>query len=200
MLAATMVFLATTQAGAATVENPILGNTLDERLIGDLSSDIANPTPFTLRFGPNRLIANSGGSATGGATNGSDAEFLTVIVPTGLVLEALIVESRVGPGSASFIGWNSGATLAGQSSSDIFDGALFRDGVNLFGGPSASALDASLGVNRLEAGTYAFWIQETSGPVDYTLNFSVFPEVIPEPSTALLLGLGLIALGYARRR
>lgn len=167
---------------------------IDESVDGDISSLINAPTVLNLDLGSNLVTANSGSQGTtGGATNGSDAEFLTIVVGAGLVLDSLTVISRVGPGIQSFIGWNVGAALSGQSSGDLFDGALFRSGTELFSGASASFTDQSLGVDLLGPGTYAFWIQETAGAVDYTLDFNV----VPEPGTGLLVAMGLA--GLARR-
>ncbi|MEM7411771.1 MAG: PEP-CTERM sorting domain-containing protein [Myxococcota bacterium] len=154
----------------------------------DISSNIAAPTLFNLDAGSNLLTANSGGPGSG-ATNGTDAEFITVVVPTGLVLDAVDVVSRSGPSFGSFLGYNVGATLSGQTSGDLAGFVIF----NAFSGDLLTA--ALLGVDALAAGTYAFWIQETAGAVDYTLDF----VVTPEPSTAALLTLGGLGLGWLRR-
>jgi hypothetical protein len=167
----------------------VRATTLDEGVIGDLSSDINAPTPFELTAGSNRVIANSGGSATGGATNGTDAEFLTVIVPDGLILDQIVVVDRVGASERSFIGYNAGVSLPGQTEFDILDSAIFFS-------TSGNLLTKVLFPDPLDE-SLAFWIQETSGSVDYELNFIA---VVPEPGTALLLGLGLSMIAALQRR
>jgi len=176
----------------------VRATTLDEGVFGDLSSDINAPTPFELTAGSNRVIANSGGSATGGATNGSDAEFLTVIVPDGLILDQIVVVDRVGASDRSFLGYNAGVSLPGQTEFDILDSAIFfsTSGNLLTKVLFPDPFDESLSVELLEPGSWAFWIQETSGSVDYELNFIA---VVPEPGTALLLGLGLSMIALRRR-
>jgi len=169
------------------------GALIDESISGDISSEIANPTPFTLDLGSNLITAHSGGLGSSGATDGSDAEFLRVIVPDGLTLQAISVVSREGASARSFIAYNVGDALSGQGTGDIMDGALFEATTqDLLDGSSSSNTDESLGVDFLGPGSYAFWIQETAGSVHYTLNFLTTPE--PTPGALFALGLGLLAL------
>ena len=49
----------------------------------------------------------------------------------------------------------------------------------------------------LGAGTYSFWLQQTGGAViGYGLDF----VVVPEPTAAGLLSLGLLGLAFVGRR
>lgn len=66
--------------------------------------------------------------------------------------------------------------------------------------PSIGASPGASGfVGSLQAGSYAFWIQETAtGSVSYNFDFGV--SAVPEASTSLLLLAGLAGLAFLRRR
>ena len=51
----------------------------------------------------------------------------------------------------------------------------------------------------LGSGTYSFWAQDT-GAFDDIWSITFVTSPIPEPSTGLLVGLGLVGFGMIRRK
>ena len=164
----------------------------DESISGDLSGTFASPTPLVLSAGNNTIIGEVGNNGNTGATNGSDADYFSFTLNDGLSLESIQVDSySSSPGSSggSFAGYVEGSSFSGQGGGDI-------DGFVIFNAGSGEILD-DLSGGSLNAGTYAFWFQETSpNTVSYQLTFNV----VPEPSTATLSAMGICALVLRRRR
>ncbi|MDJ0789848.1 MAG: hypothetical protein QNK05_23875 [Myxococcota bacterium] len=180
---------------AALFSAPATGLSLTESPGFDISSLIGVPTDFPLDPGSNVVTGDVGGNLSGGATNGSDADFLTVVVPAGFTLAAIDVLAHSGQSTRSFIGFGIGATLSALDPSGIVDGALFGANTgNLLDGMNVGLGDGSLG-DPLPSGTYAFWIQETGGLVNYSLDFVTVTA--SEPS---LMGLALVASTALRLR
>ena len=160
----------------------------DESTDGDLSGGFAAPTELSFDVGLNTIIGNAGSANSGGATNGSDADYFWFSLGAGETVDE-ISTTRTGAGSQSFIGYVAGTSFGGQTAADLDANTLFSDGETLLPGGLLSA--------PLTEGNHAFWIQETSGPIDYSISFNV--TAVPEPSSAIgLIGLGLI--GFVRRR
>jgi hypothetical protein len=165
----------------------------NESVNRDLSGLFGSPTPLNLTTGANTIIARMGNNGNFGATNGSDADYLTVTSDSGASLVSITVDSySFGPNNpgVSFAGYVAAAEFAGQAAQDI-------GGSMLFNASSGNILDNFTGgPSPLGAGTYSFWFQETSSNlVDYQLTLNL----VPEPSTTLL-GIFGASLFLANRR
>ncbi|MDG2487791.1 MAG: PEP-CTERM sorting domain-containing protein [Roseibacillus sp.] len=169
---------------------------------GDLPGESGAPQFLTVTLGENTVAGRMGQTGDLGATNGSDADYLTVIVPDGLEVVAITVESFFfsgdgNPGGGSFLAYGAGAEFAGQGFGDIDGYVIFAaDAGNLLPGLRQDIFgDGSQ--NSLSPGEHAFWLQETNPTiVEYSLAF----EVVPEPSSLGLLALGFgFMLGLRRR-
>lgn len=165
----------------------------DESVDGDLSGAFASPTALNFSVGDNTIIGDIGTNGNGGATNGNDADYFTIVVEAGETLDSINVDSRSGAGQ-SFFAYTAGSAFTGQGGGDI-------DGSVLFSNSSGEVLDDLLGApGSLGPGSYSFWIQETAtGVVDYQFTFRV-TSAVPEPSTLGVLGLMLIGTTARRRR
>ncbi|MCR9093991.1 MAG: PEP-CTERM sorting domain-containing protein [bacterium] len=168
---------------------------------GEFSADPLAPTPVDVAPGSNLF--------TGSVAAPEDVrDYWTFTIDPGELLTAIqLVSSEDGTTGGApdrgFIALHPGATAAIPGGSTIggFLGGDHLDAIdagtdvllNLAGAPlGGTGFTAPLG-----PGDYAFLIQQTSGQIiAYTFDF----VVIPEPGTALLLGLGLAGLSARRRR
>lgn len=178
----------------------------DESTQGDLSNS---------GMAPNNLTLSAGGNRIKGAFGAPDLDYVAVTVPAGHTLRAI----RVGPGNLpgstrSFIAVQFGAqmtvppttpdpaALHGYAHVDAGDGAEVL--VALGTAPGAIGFTAPL-----PAGTYTFWIQDTSPAspgMGFDFDFQVAAPAamqshpVPDlPAWALVPGAALLAwLGMSR--
>lgn len=165
----------------------------DEGASGDLSGNLASPTPLDVMIGDNTVIGQVGENGNTGATDGSDADYFTVVIEMGELLTSINVDSRSGAGQ-SFFAYTTAAAFNGQTGSDI-------DGQVLFNNSSGEVLDnLTGGLTPLGPGTYSFWVQETaSTTVDYSFTLTV-ASAVPEPTSMMFGVLGCCGLVLRRKR
>jgi len=166
----------------------------NESIDGDLSNDGLAPSVVMLQLGSNPLRGSFGAP---------DRDYLAVTVPQGLQLHAL----RYGAGMVlggvrSFIGVQAGPQLTVLPTTETADGLLgwahFQDAV--VGTDLLPDIGAGYGASGfsgpLPAGTYTFWIQETSREPGLAFAFDLEVSAVPEPASAWLLlgGMGWLLL------
>lgn len=165
----------------------------DEGIDGDLSGLMGTPTPLSVSSpGVNTIIGQIGDNGNTGATDGSDADYLTFNIPSGFLLSAIMIDQYISGEDRSFFGYTAGTSFSGQGVGDV-------DGFTLFGLANTEVLDDLNGA-PLPAGDYAFWLQETADGfvVDYQVSFHV--TAVPLPGAAWLFGSALLALvGVGRK-
>ena len=183
-------------ASAATLQ-------FDESVSGDLGGPAA-PTSVTLGVGTNTVVGVTGGP--GGAT---DRDAFTFTIGTGQSLVSIFLDTYNTVGSTAsntgFYAIDEGSTTIVPNSSNsgqLLTGRTFNfqtfnppagqvdllETTNLTAGPGISG-------GELGPGTYTFLIQNTSTLSDFGLSLNV----VPEPSSVLLLALGALGLGRRRR-
>ena len=182
---ASLIVVGTQAAGAAVV--------WDEGVHGDLSNDRLAPTPLVLQVGTNTIIGTTvqGDVDYFGIGVFGDARLTQIVLTSFTSADDLaflaiqsgsfITETTTAPNVANLLGWtHPSAALVGT---DILD--------NLAAGAGAIGFTPPLG-----PGFFSFWMQQTQPQV---VGYSFDLVVVPEPSVAALLALGLGALAIARR-
>ena len=160
----------------------------------------ATPTPLAFDFGSNTVT----GTVAAGA--GDTRDFFTFELAAGQLLTGIFLLDYTDvasgtPGNRGFHAINSGATSfipSGATAASFLAGDHLdpvAPTLNLLDGFATSPLTGSGLTSPLGAGVYSYVVQQTGPPLTaYSLEF----VVVPEPSTALLLMLGLVGLGGAR--
>ena len=182
------------------VANAQAGVIHDESIAGDLSDANLAPTLLMVAEGSNIVTGST-------AATPLDRDIFSFTVGAGLELAAVILQTYNTEDDQGFF-----AVEAGNQISALFSTAALL-GNSLIGvGPGkmegddvlddlGSAQFGGIGfTGALPAGTYTFWIQETSASVpEYALDFQVRSTTpVPLPTTLLLLLPALVLV--ARRR
>jgi hypothetical protein len=166
----------------------------DESVSGDLSDNNLAPTA---------VLVGEGSNVVTGSTSSSplDRDIFSLTIAAGFELAAIVLDVYNSADDQGFFAVEAGnqitslfspASLLGNTLIGALPGATVGNDVlddlgnALFGGTGF--------VGALGPGTYAFWIQETSGRVpQYALDFQV-RRTVPLPATLLLLLPALLVL------
>ena len=180
---------------------------LDEATSGDFSNTGLNPTPWFLAYGQggnNGLLGNNilGGSV-GAPGVGLDRDYVHFVVPQGYALTELLVGNQTTfGGNGSFIGLAAGTDISIDPNTATTAAGLL--GYKIYGASTLGTdilddmsvpLNGSSGFSRpVGSGDYTLWIRELSsaGPFNYRFNLILSP--VPEPTIAVQLIAGLLAL------
>lgn len=168
----------------------------DESVSGDLAT--FDTTTINLVSGANSVLGSAAFSITK-----FDSDGFLVNLGAGLTLsdiEYFISNVSVASDTTSL------STRYGMKTPDHSGTLMASTSVNVLGGSPQDMFASALPVT----GAFAFGTtpQVTSrvgggGSWDYEIRLTVVPEsstVVPEPITLLLLGLGIVGLGFARKR
>lgn len=167
---------------------------------GDLSDDGNAPTFISFTDEHNIIEGTMGFDGFS-----LDYDIWTFTIASGYELSAIDLVSYSAPANTnSFMAIALGGTIDTGDTSLHLSNALFTQDL---GGPAdlLSSLEAGpefggLGfTGTLGAGTYTFWVREASVEVDYCIDFVVTPVPVPEPGSALLIGLASFCCLRRRR-
>lgn len=166
----------------------------DEAVQGDLSGNGLAPTPVSMSPGHNVVLGTMGN-----AGNGIDRDYFSFTIPAGYELSALwLLPTTDVSGGASFFAIQAGPRV---TTSPTGAGVEALYGFNHYGTDlvGQDILLTIVGPQKapVPAGPWSVWIQETGGEVRYGFDF-VITATVPEPATALSLGLGLLGLACRR--
>lgn len=175
----------------------------NELIHGDLSNDGLNPTFINFTVGNNLIEGTMGFD---GVT--LDRDIWTFNIPADHYLTAinLVSYGAPGPGINSFMAIDDATTIDINDASQHLSNGLWTeefDGLGNTFTPLLTILDngplfGGTGFNgALGPGNYTFWVQETTAPINYCIDFVITP--VPEPGSALLLGAASL-LCLRRRR
>ena len=169
----------------------------DESVDGDLSDSGLAPDTLTLGVGSNPVR---------GVFGAPDLDYLRVVVPDGFQLAAL----RYGTGNVlggvrSFIGVQAGAQMTvlpdAGSAAGLLGWSHFQQasvGTDLL--PDIGRGFGATGfVGALPAGSYTFWIQDTSPEPGLAFSFDLVLTAVPEPASGWLMLLSAVWLSQRRR-
>lgn len=179
----------------------------DETVSGDSSTNFTSPTNISLNYGSNQILGS-----TGRVAGVVDRDYFTFTLSQYQRLASItVLANTTGDGSGAqtaFISIQSGNTGTNPATAQIPLAASLL-GYYLFGpadigqdildnmAASNSAFIAAQGFTApLNHGTYTVWIQETANPINYGFNL----QVVPEPESLMLMGLGLAGLAFTKRK
>lgn len=167
----------------------------DEALLGDLSSDTNAPTPVVFDVGANVVTGTTGQPLTGLYDN----DVITFTLAPGQTLTRidLLAYQPVGVnGTGSFMAIGAGAQIDKFNAAAHLGDALVSALGDVLPLLAAGTIYGAPGFTTpLGPGTYTWWFSEASTTIAYSVSF----EVVPEPSTGLLVAAGLATLAARGR-
>ena len=179
----------------------------NEGVNGDLADSFSSPTGISIASpGANQVIGTL--TNPGPALANVNRDYFTITIPFGYTLQSLILTNFTKTvGNLGFLAIASGATAPDPTTPAAQLPALLVGythlSTTLVGTDILPLIGHAAGATgfsqTLVAGTYTFWLQDTSVNTvdDFTITLNV---AIPEPASALLFGASLAGLGWARRR
>lgn len=171
-----------------------------ESVSGDLSNDATAPTGLTVSAGSNVVTGST-------ITSPFDRDIFSFTLAANQQLDSIVLNSYTGPagGNGSFFavqsgsGINTGNAGAHLGNELIGQAVGIQQGDDVLDDMGTPRFGSSPGfTGALGPGTYTFWIQETAGPLAYSLDFQV--SEVPLPAAAWLFGSALLGLGALKRR
>lgn len=180
--------------------------------ISDLSNDGNAPTALTFGTGHNIVEGSMGFIGPGNI----DADIWTFTIASGYEVSAINLVTYASAANpvfpnGHFMALATGNTINTADASSHLSNGLWREELDInlnthtdllailqgppeFGGGGNPGLSGNL-----QAGTYTFWVQESTSFVNqYCIDFVVTP--VPEPGSALLLGLASFLCLRRRRK
>ncbi len=145
----------------------------DEGADGDLSGDRLNPTTLMLTPGSNVLTATS---------VAGDLEYVTVTVPAGFQLDALVLVAYTSANVQSFVALQSGSIFTepptGTNVSNLLGYTHFGTGLGQVGTDILDDIGGGAGAmgftQPLSSGSYTLWLQETgAASATYTISLII---------------------------
>lgn len=182
----------------------------NEAFDGDLSGDGAAPTLVgTLTLGHNHFTGTMG---TPNISTPVDADIWNFTIGAGMSLTGINLTSYSATSGSllneSFMAIATGGSIETSDPSLHLSNSLWGYGTDGFGATYTdllALLDAGpqfggIGFDGpLPSGNYTFWIQEGTDQINYSIDFVTSAVPVPEPGSALLLGLAGLLLLRRRR-
>lgn len=174
----------------------------DETISGDISSNRLDPTRVGLVAGVNLIRGALGPTAV---PDVHDLDYITVTVPEGHSLEALVLREAFVGGSASFLAVQGGPIVLmphddSSGSAPLLGWTHFGSadvGLDLLPSMGGAPFAAEGFSGPLPAGQYAFWLMELRTDEPYTYSLCLNVVAVPAPAASLV---GAIACVRGRRR
>lgn len=202
-----LVVMLLVQAGLAA--SAVATTIHDEALDGELSGTAGSPTVLATALGSNVVIGQVGGASCCNPSDPTGRDVFTITIAPGQILSQVVLQLYGEPAQNSYLAVEAGPVITSfESAAALLGSALVgslpgaTQGDDLLDDLGAALIDGfPVGgagfAPPLGPGQYTFWFQERDPDlVPYALDF----VIVPEPSTALLVGLGLGALTRRRRR
>jgi hypothetical protein len=162
----------------------------DEAVNGDLSNSGLAPTQLTFGVGSNTVTGTTGNA------NQGERDYFSFVIQPGRQLDAIVVlPGTFVSGTVSFMGIQAGPQVTGMSAANLLGFAHYgNDSVG------QDILPQVIGA-PLGPGTYAVWLQETGGIIDYGFDFQVVQTAadVPVPAVAIAVLGALLGLAGLRR-
>jgi hypothetical protein len=202
--------LGTSVASAQAVTDKFNNAPLPGSLL-DLSNSGAAPTFLTFGAGHNIVEGSMGLIGPGNI----DADIWTFTIASGFEVSGINLVTYNGSNpvfpNGHFMALAAGSTIDTADASSHLSNGLWREELDILGnthtdllailqGPPEFGGGGNPGLSgNLQAGTYTFWVQESTSFVNqYCIDFVVTP--VPEPGSALLLGVASFLCLRRRRK